>query len=81
MLKPESQKRWQQRNADKVRGYTAKYLEGKTKMSVTVDNWVAEELAKIKPPEQSLGGWIRERLEKWAEASRAGIILPPDDLF
>ena len=79
--KIESSKRWQQRNPEKVRAYSAKYAEGKTKVSVTLDNWVAEELSKIKPPEQPLGGWIREMLEKLAQKSRSGIILTYDDPF
>ncbi len=79
--KIESSKGWQQRNPEKVRSYSAKYAEGKTKVSVTLDNWVALEIAKIKRPEQRLGGWIREKLSEWAEASRSGIVSHPDDPF
>ncbi|MDF5719680.1 MAG: hypothetical protein PUP91_04135 [Rhizonema sp. PD37] len=31
-----------------VRAYSRKYVEKKTKFGVTLDNWVAEEIAKIK---------------------------------
>ncbi|KYC38904.1 hypothetical protein WA1_33365 [Scytonema hofmannii PCC 7110] len=79
--KLETDRRWRQRNPEKVRAYTAKYAEGKTKVSVTLDNWIAEEIAKIKPPEQPLGGWIRERLEKWAEVSKTKTSRNSDDIF
>ena len=81
MLKKEYNKQWQQINADKARSYTNKYKSRKRTASVTLDEWVALEIEKRKPPEQPLGGWIRERLEKWAQASRSGILRNPDDLF
>ena len=70
MLKENSHKKWQQANADKARAYTAKYQEKKVKASVLLDKWIAEEIDKIKPPEQPLGGWIREKIEKWAEVRK-----------
>jgi hypothetical protein len=64
MEKPKAQKEWQIRNADKVRAYTAKYLEDKVKATVTLTKEVAEKIDKLKPPTQTYGGWIREQIEE-----------------
>ncbi len=56
----EKHKEWQQRNADKTRAYTAKYQESKIRATVILTLEIAEKIDKIKPPEQSYGGWIRE---------------------
>ncbi len=81
MSQENSHKKWQQANADKVRAYTAKYQANKVKASVLLDKWVADEINKVKPPEQPLGGWIKERLQKWAEASRTKTSCNPNDIF
>ncbi len=81
MSKKEYDKKWQQANADKVRAYTAKYQKGRRRATVILDEWIGEEIDKIKPPEQSLGGWIRECLERWAEASKTKTSRNPDDIF
>lgn len=81
MSKKDSHKKWQQANADKTRAYTTKYQANKIKSSVLLDKWVAEEINKIKPPEQPLGGWIRERLEQWAEKRKSKSTFCPDEIF
>ncbi|KYC35310.1 hypothetical protein WA1_09180 [Scytonema hofmannii PCC 7110] len=81
MSKKEYDKKWQQANAPKVRAYTAKYQKGKRRATVILDEWIGQEIDKIKPPEQSLGGWIREKIERWAEKSRSETVESSDDLF
>ena len=58
------QDRWQQRNPDKARVYTAKYQSGKKKISVILGKELAEQIDRIKPPSQTYGGWVREQIEK-----------------
>lgn len=81
MSRKESKKKWQEANPDKARAYTAKYQEKKKKVSVTLDEWVAEEIDKIKSPEQPLGGWIREKLEKWAESRKSMLTTTNEKIF
>lgn len=62
--KPKAQKEWQQKNADKVREYTRRYQEGKKKITVLLSKELADQIDKIKPPEQTYGGWVREQIER-----------------
>ncbi len=80
MSRKETKKKWQEANADKARAYTAKYQQGKRKATVILDEWIGEEIDKIKPPEQPLGGWIREKLEKWAEVHKTGLETATDSV-
>ncbi|NJR16689.1 MAG: hypothetical protein HC785_13945 [Calothrix sp. CSU_2_0] len=59
---------WQQQNADKTRAYTAKYQENKIRATVILSLEIAEKIDKIKPPEQSYGGWIRELVESYVDS-------------
>ncbi len=65
MVKPKSQKDWQQRNPDKVRAYTARYQEGKKKISVILTKKLVEKIDTIKAPSKTYGRWVRELVEQY----------------
>ncbi len=65
MVKSKKHQIWQQDNALKARGYTAKYLESKIKATVILTKEMAEQIDKLKPPSQTYGGWIRELVEMY----------------
>ena len=80
MSKKEYDKKWQQANAEKTRAATAKYQEGKRRATVILDEWIGEEIDKIKPSEQPLGGWIREKIEKWASVRKTTSNTVPNSI-
>ena len=70
MPKHESEKKWQKVHKEKVKQYQQSYLEGKTEVSVILESWVIEQIAKAKPTEQGYGGWVKELVESWARQQR-----------
>ena len=66
MVKRESDKEWQRKNAHKARQYSAKYDSVRAKTTVYLEHWVTKEIDRVKEPEQAYGNWIRLHIEEWA---------------
>ncbi|GAB1544547.1 hypothetical protein NUACC21_72230 [Scytonema sp. NUACC21] len=67
MAKSESGKLWQKAHKEKVRKYNQNYRKNKTTLSVVLEDWVIEQIQKVKDPKQPCGAWVRELVEEWAK--------------
>lgn len=72
MAKNKYQKKWELNHPDKVKQYNEKYMTDKTQAKILLEPWVKEAIDKVKEPNQTYGGWIRQLIEQWACSQTAG---------
>ncbi len=65
MPKRQTDKEWQERNPDKVRKYTQKYLEDKQRITVVLNNVTLGKIDKVKPAEQKYSTWLKNLVQEW----------------
>ena len=65
MSKPKTDKEWQERNPDKAKLYTQKYMQGKKHVTLTLNLGTLAAIDQVKPPQQQYAAWIKNFLEEW----------------
>lgn len=68
MAKRQTDKEWQERNPDKAKKYTQKYLECKERVLITLNEATLAKIDRVKPSEQRYSDWVRKLIKDWEEA-------------
>ncbi len=68
MVKPQTDKEWQERNPEKVRKYVQKYLEDKERVTIILHKDTLAKIDKVKPTEQKYSNWVKNLIREWEKA-------------